>query len=264
MVPFLTDSSLRDQGFFLARIKMRLPAVVVFSVLRIVAGMGVRSVYSPTVNPGPLSLAGNITEATLDFAWTPAARPFPGPFSALWTATLAPPTAQPVWFAASFGSTSSASWQAPGSFFRLWVDDHFIINAQHNSANKTVVSYYPLVLKPSGSFVRAEFAVLGDSPTAALWWALNATGPWAVLPSNSLAPAASAAEDVYQTRRSTEEVGWNTWDADDMLTSVLLPSGIAYSLSFYDKTAKQTTANVQSKACSRLILSLHTHFPPTQ
>lgn len=91
-------------------------------VLRFVACIGtlvsseasIRSVYGPNVNPAPYSLAGATNESTLDFAWTPATRPFPGPFGALWTATLSPPTPPvPLWFRGSFGSTV-------GTFFKLW------------------------------------------------------------------------------------------------------------------------------------------------
>jgi putative isomerase len=212
-------------------------------------GSGVRSVYEPQVNPASFSFVNATTEPSLSFAWSSSNRPFPGPFGALWTATLSPPASVPIYFAASFGSSV-------GSFFKLWVDDHFLINAQSNLMNETVIGYYPLELQPSGSSIRVEYGVIGDNPSAELLYSQSQTGPWTIIPSALLTPSLSPSEDTYQNTRSVEERGWNSWQASDMLSSVLLPSGISMSLSFFDSKSRDTTANVNF-ACTGVRAGLH-------
>jgi putative isomerase len=217
------------------------------------ARAGVRSVYAPSLNPAAFSLAGALEEGALDFAWTPVTRPLPGAFGALWTATLRPPgnDAAPVWFRATFGAVGS------GASFKLWVDDHFLIHAQSAAANASVVGYYPLVLNATGVLLRAEFAVIGADAIAQVAWGASADGPWAVVPAEALSPAVAAAEDAYQERRSAEDAGWNTWDFNDMLSSVLLPAGLALPLSFVDARARQTTRDVQMTCAPSLRPGLH-------
>jgi hypothetical protein len=99
------------------------------------------------------------------------------------------------------------------------------------------VGYYPLTLSAPGALLRAEFAAIGADALAQLAWGASADGPWAVVPAAALSPAVAAAEDAYQERRSAEEAGWSTWDADDMLSSVLLPAGLALPLAFLESRA---------------------------
>ena len=181
---------------------------------------GIRGVYRSAVNPASFSLQGAVVEPTLDLSWSPL--PFPNAFGALWTATIASPfPGQLVWFSVSFGASSSSS--RPGSFLKLWVDDHLIVNAQSNSPNTTTVALYPLVIEPGGSRLRVEFAAIGEAAFAQVHAGPSASGPWALVPSSLLTPTQSAAEDTYQSRRSVEERGWNTWDTGDMLSSVRCP-----------------------------------------
>ena len=214
---------------------------------------GVRSVYGPSLNPAAFSLAGAREEGALDFAWTAATRPVAGPFGALWTATLAPPpaAAAPVWFSATLGSAGA------GATLKLWVDDHFLINAQTARANESVVGYYPLVIGARGALLRAEFAAIGADAVARVSWGASPDGPWAPIPAAALAPAVAAAEDAYQERRSAEEAGWSTFDPRDMLASVLLPTGVAFPLAFVDAAARQTTRNVQMSCAASLRPGLH-------
>ena len=230
---------------------MSLLLVLLFTLYNTLAfgSSGVRSVYEPQVNPASFSFVNATTEPSISFTWSSANRPFPGPFGALWTATLTPPASVPIYFAASFGSSV-------GSFFKLWVDDHFLINAQSNLLNETVIGYYPLTLKPDGSSLRIEYSAIGDNPSAVLLTSQSQTGPWVIIPSALLTPSLSLAEDTYQNTRSVEESGWNSWQASDMLSSVLLPSGISISLSFFDSQSRDNTANVNF-ACTGVRAGLH-------
>lgn len=220
----------------------------------VLAVTGVRAVYGPGVNPAPFPLSGAVIEPTFDLSWDPL--PFPNAFGALFTATLTPPfpAGQLTYFAVSYGSSSSTS--RPGSYFKVWVDDHFLVNAQSNSVNTTVVGYYPLMLQPGGSRLRAEFAAIGESAFARLYIGISPSGPWNLIPSSLLSPTQSAAEDTYQSRRSAEEVGWNTYDPSDMLSSVLLPSGLAFPLAFSDTTTGKVTSKLDF-SCSNPRAGLH-------
>lgn len=203
-------------------------------------GDGIRGVYRAAVNPAPFSLNGAVIDPALDLAWSPL--PFPSAFGVLWTGTLLPPLpGQPTWFSVSFGATAAS---APGALFKLWVDDHLLVHAQTNSANHSVLGYYPLLIPASGSRLRGEFAALGEAAFARLLSAPTASGPWTPVPSALLAPTQSAAEDAYQQRRSAEEAGWGTWDSGDMLSSVLLPSGLAFPLAFKDAQSGRVTRQV--------------------
>lgn len=215
---------------------------------------GIRSIYSPAVNPAAFSLDKARVESVLDFAWTPLSRPFPGSFGALWTATLSPPadSTTPVWFRASYGSGGGT-----GAMMKLWVADHLLINGQSTSAAAVTVSYYPLLLDPLGSLLRVEYAALGPNATAQVCWGQSRDGPWAVIPTEYLSPLVSAAEDAYQERRSVEESGWGTWDPADMLASVLLPSGLSFKLLFLDTATKQATGDLKMTCAGSLRPGLH-------
>jgi len=136
------------------------------------------------------------------------------------------------------------------------VDDHLIVNAQSNSPNTTTVALYPLVIEPGGSRLRVEFAAIGEAAFAQVHAGPSASGPWALVPSSLLTPTQSAAEDTYQSRRSVEERGWNTWDTGDMLSSVLLPSGLAFPLSFSDAKSGKVTSKL-GFSCSGPRAGLH-------
>ena len=217
---------------------------------------GVRSVYSPLLNPGAFSLAGARVEDAIDFAWSAATRPFPHSLGALWTATVRPPAdaqEQALWFRACFGSGGGA-----GAALRLWVDDHFLIHAQSTGPNATAVGYYPILLDARGSLLRVEYTALGPDALAQVSWSASRDGPWEVIPSAQLTPAASAAEDAYQERRAAEEAGWGTFDARDMLASVLLPSGLSLAAAFHDAGgSRQTTADVVMTCATSLRPGLH-------
>ena len=220
-----------------------------------IAAGGVRSIYNSSVNPSAFSLLNATTEPTIDFAWSPATRPYPGPFGALWMALFSPPPEAPpgtkFWLRATYGA------QGSGAMLKLWLDDHFLINAQSSNSESSSVGYYPLPLSPTGSLLRVEYAAIGENATAQVAYSLSAAGPWTPLPADLLSPAIPAPEDAYQARRSAEEVGWGTFDAKDMLSSVLLPSGLAFPLSFYDAGAKQATAHIQMECSSSLRVGLH-------
>jgi hypothetical protein len=143
-----------------------------------------------------------------------------------------------------------------GSLFRLFIDDHFIINVQENTRNSTAVGYYPLSLRPGGSLLRAEFAAIGDAPFISILMGPSQAGPWSPISPTLLSPSLPPGEASYQNARAVEEAGWNTWAASDMLASVQLPSGLSFSLSFYDKREKKTTSRV-NMACTGIRAGLH-------
>jgi putative isomerase len=215
-------------------------ALLTFLPLPLLAhASGIRSVYSSALNPAAFSLQGAVVETALNLSWAPL--PFPSAFGALFTATLAPPLpGKPTYFRVTYGATSASSH--PGAFLKLWCDDHFLVNSQTNAANTSVNGYYPLTLAPGGSRLRVEYAAIGDQAFVQLFTGPTDAGPWALVPSSLLTPILTPAEDTYQEARSVEEAGWNTWDSEDMLSSVLLPSGLAFPLSFSDaKTGKVTS-----------------------
>ena len=231
---------------------MQYPTITALLLLAAPAHAGVRSVYAPSLNPAAFSLASAAEEGALDFAWTPATRPIAGAFGALWTATLRPPPGgAPIWFRATFGAAGS------GASFKLWIDDHFLIHAQSAAANASAVGYYPLTLPAAGALLRAEYAAIGAVAIAQLAWGASKDGPWAVVPAAALSPAVAPAEDAYQERRSAEDAGWSTWDYRDMLSSVLLPGGLALPLSFVDARAQQTTRGVKMTCAQSLRPGLH-------
>jgi putative isomerase len=209
---------------------------------------GVLAVFGPNPNPSSFPLGGAVTAPSLSFSWpTNASRPVPGPFGALFLGTVFPPSPAPVWFAAAFGSSV-------GSFLRLWIDDHFLINAQ--ARNGSAIGYYPLVLRPGGSLLRVEFAAIGEAPFVSIQWGPTGAGPWSSVPPTLLSPSLPPAEAAYQNARAAEEVGWNTWASGDMLASVQLPSGLSFTLSFYDARARRATARV-NMACAGVRVGLH-------
>ena len=213
----------------------------------------VLTAYEPAVNPAAFSLNRTTLEPGLDFAWTPQTRPFPGPFGALWLATLTPPPGAPplVWFRASFGSIGA------GAMLKLWVDDHLLVNGQSAATNASVTGYYPVAISPTGALLRVEYAALGEGATAQVAWGPAQGGPWAPLPPSSLSPALPPEEATYQARRSEEEAGWGTFDPNDLLSSVLLPSGLSLSLSFLDSASGQGTGRVQFSCSPALRVGLH-------
>ena len=155
-----------------------------------------------------------------------------------------------MWFLANYGSSQ-------GSFVKLWIDDHFIIHSHASSLNATAVSLYPLRLNPSGSLLRIEYGVIGINASMRLFYGFSQKGPWLIIPPQSLSSRIPAPEANYQSMRSQEESGWNTWDQHDMLASVLLPSGISFSLSFFDSHTNFSTSKVRMLCGNDLRTGLH-------
>lgn len=125
-------------------------------------------------------------------------------------------------------------------FARLWIDHHLMVEGWLNVSHNMQASYaLPVPFVPrNASLLQLELTTHDQVPTT-LVLTHNASQP----ASTFLVAEIPFTEKLYLKKRDKHETGWNTWLSTDMLTHVLLPHGIAVSISIGD------VANVGGPSC---------------
>ena len=124
------------------------------------------------------------------------------------------------------------SWYRFGVFgdsgyVRLWIDHHLMVDTWL-SDNATVQANYsvPVPFVPrNASLLQLELTIHNIIPTQ-VKVLINETE----IPNTWLVPEISRHESHFLQQREENEKGWNTWLSTDMLSHVLLPHGLALSL----------------------------------
>lgn len=99
--------------------------------------------------------------------------------------------------------------------------------------------------KATFSKVRLELTAGKVAPT---FLRLKMNG--SVVPDAILSSTVALPEIRYYEERAAAEVGWNTWLSNDMLTHVLLPSGLALSLELHAGSASVSNLGAQGPSCN--------------
>lgn len=142
------------------------------------------------------------------------------------------------------------------AFARVRIDDNSLIecNALGSGAEKTCSANYdiPVPFFESGAaLVYVEVTGMPGAVRAVLLYqAAGSSSAAAPVPPAWLSPNLTAAETAYLTAREAAEVGWGSWDSFDALSRVLLPSGLAATVSLLDQSSGQVLAGLGNKGMS--------------
>ena len=184
------------------------------------------------------------TDTILNFTWTEeSSLPIQGTFSARWLSTLTAPADANIQFSATFDNG-----------VRLWVCDHLLLDSWQTSKLRTQSSGKVLPLtKGKKCLLRLEYLhVSGTLPAGVtlMWNGSTSAKPEsdptpAVVPSEILSPEISSAEQTRQAMRTEHaNLGWGTWENSNMLSTVLLPEAISFSLGFQKLSANKSLSKL--------------------